>query len=102
MPASKRPAASIRAEFRDNFSAPIIYFDVASAHGVTNSAIQIELASRILVPHADGTVASEFLTTGRLRCSPTAANHLRNAIVKAIEMLSLPKRATTESTGEIN
>jgi hypothetical protein len=54
------------------------------------------------VPRPDGTVASEFLTTGRLRCSPTAANHLRNAIVKAIEMLSLPTRATTETMGEIN
>lgn len=101
MAAPKRPA-SIGAEFRDNYSAPIIYFDVASAHEVTNGAVQIELASRILVPRPDGTVVSEFLTTGRLRCSPTAANHLRNAIAKAVEMLSLPKDATTETTGEIN
>jgi hypothetical protein len=101
MAAPKRPS-TIRAEFRDNYSAPIVYFDVASAHGVTNGAIQIELASRILVPRADGTLVSEFLTTGRLRCSPIAANHLRNAIVKAVEMLSLQRGATTETTGEIN
>ncbi len=64
--------ADVSHAFRDSGTAPIVYFDAVSAHGVLNGAIQIELVSRILVPLADGGVRLEFLTSGRLRCSPAA------------------------------
>jgi hypothetical protein len=90
-------SADVKAGFRDNNYAPIVYFDATSAHGVLNGTIQIELVARILVRRDDDSAGFEFLTTGRLRCSPTAANHLRDALGKALEMLSLPRPATSEA-----
>ena len=49
--------------------------------------IQIELAARILNAVPDGGVEIKFITTGRLRCSPTAALNLRNAIDAVLKML---------------
>ncbi len=54
-------------------TAPFVYFDISPAHGIMGGAIQIELASRILNAVSDGSVEIKFITTGRLRCSPTAA-----------------------------
>jgi hypothetical protein len=61
-------------------TAPFVYFDLSPAHGILGGAIQIELAARILNAVPDGGVEIKFITTGRLRCSPTAAMNLRNAI----------------------
>jgi len=65
--------------YDDSSNAPFVYFDLAPIHGVMSGAVQIELASRTFA-HVDGVVAVKFMTTGRLRCSPTAAKHLRDAI----------------------
>jgi hypothetical protein len=61
-----------------------VYFEFAPAFGVFAGAIQIELASRILTPRPGGAVDIEFVTSGRLRCSPAAAAHLRDAINKSL------------------
>jgi len=69
---------------------PNIYFDIAPAYGVMSGIVQIELGARILVPHADDTVDVRFVTCGRLRCSATAAMHLRNALDASLKMLEQP------------
>lgn len=87
--------------FRDSDVAPFVYFDTSSAHGVIAGAIQIELVSRILVPLANGGVRIEYLTSGRLRCSPTAIKALRNSIDKALEMLTQPQTEPTVGMGPL-
>lgn len=86
---------ALRPVVRSTEAAPFVYFDTTSAFGTFNGVVQIELVSRAmaLAPLADGGVQSEFLTTARLRCSPTAAASLRDAIDKALEMLKAPQQA---------
>jgi hypothetical protein len=73
--------------YEDTGRASFIYFDIASAHGIMNGAIQIELASRVLIPDPAGPVEIRFRTTGHLRCSPSAAVQLRDALSAALQML---------------
>jgi hypothetical protein len=73
--------------YPDAHAAPFVYFDVIGAMGTMEGAIQIEVASRILRPVGDA-VQIEFLTTARLRCSAVAAQHLRDALDKTLQMLS--------------
>ena len=63
-------------------TAPFVYFDLCPTHGILGGAVQIELAARILnaIP-------------GRLRCSPTAALNLRNAIDASLKMLEHPQQS---------
>ncbi len=74
-------------------TAPIVYFDMAPAHGVMSGQVQIELACRILNALPDGNVEIKFITSGRLRCSATAALNLRNAIDAALKMLEQPQQS---------
>ena len=74
-------------------TAPFVYFDISPVYGILAGAIQIELASRTLSALADGNVEIKFVTSGRLRCSPTAALNLRNAIDSALKMLDQPQHA---------
>ena len=73
-------------------TAPFVYFDLSPTHGILGGAIQIELAARILNAVPDGGVEIKF-TTGRLRCSPTAAMKLRNGIDAALKMLEHPQQS---------
>jgi hypothetical protein len=90
--------------FHNPETAPVIYFDIAPAYGIFNGAIQIELAGRTLKPAPSGPVEIEFLVTGRLRCSPIAAGHLREAIDKALEMLknASEQPAAAVAPGKLN
>jgi hypothetical protein len=74
-------------------TAPFVYFDISPTHGILGGAIQIELAARILNAVPDGSVEIKFITTGRLRCSPTAALNLRHAIDAALKMLEQPQQS---------
>ncbi len=76
-------------------TAPFVYFDIAPAHGVMAGMIQIELASRTLNPKPDGSVDVVFVTSGRLRCSESAAIHLRNALNASLAMLDPPQQSPT-------
>ncbi len=78
-------------------TAPIVYFDMAPAHGVMGGLIQIELACRILNAQPDGSVETKFITSGRLRCGPVAALNLRNAIDASLKMLEQPQQAPAAS-----
>jgi hypothetical protein len=68
--------------------APFIYFDGAATYGVSNGAIQIELAANTIMPEGTGT-RTDVLITAHLRCSPAAAMGLRDAISRALEMTGL-------------
>ena len=72
-------------------SAPLVYFDIVGAYGTMNGSIEVELATRILVPQPDGSTQVKFLSSGRLRCSATAASNLRNALDAALKMLEQPQ-----------
>jgi hypothetical protein len=65
--------------------APFIYCDGVVTYGFNNGMVQLELAANSLVPEGRG-VRTAVLVTAHLRCSPGAANQIRNAIEKAIAM----------------
>ena len=71
--------------------APLVYFDIVAAYGTMHGAIDVELATRILVPKTDGSTEIKFLSSGRLRCTPTAAANLRNALDAALKMVEQPQ-----------
>jgi hypothetical protein len=74
-----------------NESAPFVYFDNAVTYGVLNGAIQLELTANTIVPGGGPTkTATEFVVVAHLRCSPAAAIDLKNAIEKALLMLTPP------------
>lgn len=92
------PSTAVRPTFRDNYAAPVVYFDGSVAFGTCAGAIQIELVSRILVPRAAGGVDTEMLVTGRLRCTPLAAKSLQDSIERALEILSTSDQSSGEAS----
>ncbi len=76
--------------YENRNDAPMIYFDIAPAYGVMSGIVQIELGARVLIPHQDDSVDVRFVSCGRLRCSATAATHLRNALDASLKMLEQP------------
>ena len=83
-------------------AAPLVYFDIVAAYGTMNGAIEIELATRILVPKADGTTEVKFLCTGRMRCSATAAQNLRNGLDGALKMLEQSQQPAPAGASRMN
>jgi hypothetical protein len=81
--------------------APLIYFDIVGAYGTMNGAVEIELATRILVPRADSSTEVKFISTGRLRCSAQAAANLRDGLNAALKMLE-PVRPHPVAASELN
>ena len=71
-------------------AAPLVYFDIVGAYGTMNGSIEIELATRILVPRTDGSTEVKFISSGRLRCTQAAAVNLRNGLDAALKMLEQP------------
>jgi len=76
-------------------SAPLVYFDIIGAYGTMNGSIEMELATRILVPKPDGSTEVKFISTGRLRCTANAATNLRNGLDAALKMLEQPEAKTS-------
>jgi len=85
-----KPPASIIYEDTGG-AAPLVYFDIVAAYGTMHGAVEIELATRILVPKPDGAIEVKFLSSARLRCSATAAANLRNGLDAALKMLEQPQ-----------
>jgi hypothetical protein len=71
-------------------AAPLVYFDIVGAYGTMNGSIEIELATRILIPKPDGSTEVKFMSSGRLRCTQNAAANLRNGLDAALKMLEQP------------
>ena len=72
--------------FAENIGCPFIFFDGVSCNGSMHGVVEIELAARILSPAQDGSVAVKYTPTVRLRCSPTAAKALSQAIDVVLKM----------------
>ena len=70
--------------------APLIYFDIVGAYGTMSGAVEIELATRILIPRANGSTEIKFISSGRLRCSAAAAANLRQGLDAVLKMLEQP------------
>jgi hypothetical protein len=96
------PISAQTPPYEDSGTAPFIYFDIAPIFGVMAGAIQIELASRILIPNSSGGVKVKIIATGHLRCSPAAAQHLRSALEATLKMLEQPQEQPLAATGRLN
>ena len=84
-------------------NAPLVYFDIVGAYGTMNGSIEIELATRILVPKSDGSTDVKFISSGRLRCTQNAAVNLRNGLDAALKMLEQPQASTASiAAGKLN
>ena len=84
-------------------NAPLVYFDIVGAYGTMNGSIEIELATRILVPKSDGSTEVKFISSGRLRCTQNAAANLRNGLDSALKMLEQPQtNAAAVAAGKLN
>ena len=83
-------------------AAPLVYFDIVGAYGIMHGTVEIELATRILVPAPNGLTDVKFLSSGRLRCSPTAAANLRNALDAALKMLEAPQQPDPVAASKMN
>jgi len=83
-------------------AAPLVYFDIVGAYGTMNGSIEIELATRILVPKSDGSTEVKFISSGRLRCTQNAATNLRNALDSALKMLEQPQANAAIAAGKLN
>lgn len=92
-----KPSAAILYEDTGGM-APLVYFDIVAAYGVMTGGIEVELATRILVPKTNGATEVKFLSSGRLRCTPTAATNLRNALDAALKMLEQPQANAVATT----
>lgn len=83
----KSPAPSSSVPMMKNpATAPLIYFDNVPVFGVFAGNIEIELAARLLMPKADGSVFADMGCMAHLRCSPGAAIALVDALTKALDM----------------
>lgn len=84
--------------YEDVASAPLVYFDLVACNGIMNGAVQVEVAQRILVPIPDGGVNVKFATSGRIRCSPAAAQALISGLQAALKMLEQPEPVTASAS----
>ena len=84
--------------YKENDDAPFIYFDLAPTYGQLVGAIQVELGARVISPTPDGGTSIYFTTVARLRCSPMAAESLRDALTKALDMFNQPEQAPTSAS----
>ena len=84
-------------------AAPLVYFDIIGAYGIMHGTVEIELATRILVPKPDGSTEVRFISSGRIRCSANAATNLRNGLDAALKMLEQPQAsAGAIAAGKLN
>jgi hypothetical protein len=84
-------------------AAPLVYFDIVGAYGTMNGSIEIELATRILIPKPDGSTEVKFISSGRLRCTQNAAVNLRNGLDAALKMLEQPQaNMAVVAAGKLN
>lgn len=84
-------------------AASVVYFDIVGAYGTMNGSVEVELATRILVPKPDGSTEVKFISSGRIRCTANAAANLRNSLDTALKMPEQPQAgATAIAAGRLN
>ncbi len=95
MAATSKNAAAVPL-LKNAAAAPVIYFDGSPVHGAMAGHIEVELATRILMPKADGGVSADMLCVAHLRCSPQAAQSLIDALSHSLAMLTQATQAESE------
>lgn len=80
------PQASAAPLMKNAATAPLVYFDNVPVFGVFAGNIEVELATRLLMPKPNGGVIADMGCTAHLRCSPGAAMALIDALTKALDM----------------
>ena len=81
-----KPVGAAAPILKNSAAAPFVHFDNVPVMGTYQGNIEIELASRTLMPKPDGSVVAELNCVGHLRCSVQAASMLIEALEKALEM----------------
>jgi hypothetical protein len=92
--------------YLNNENAPFVFFDGPIAWGTYGGIIEIEVGARAMTATHDGEnelpAATEIHVVGRLRCSPTAARKLRDAIDRTLTMLDRSQDAMAAAVGKLN
>jgi hypothetical protein len=100
---SKNNVFTTVSAFANSSTAPFIYFDAVACHGALHGVVEIELVARIIIPIPDGGVELTFVPTGRLRCSPAAAESLRQSIEIAVKMAQqTPQQTPAAAASRLN
>jgi hypothetical protein len=90
------------AAYANSSMVPFIYFDGVACYGALHGVVEIELAARIMIPTPDGGVELKFVPTGRLRCSPAAAESLRLSIETAAKMARQAQQQPPAAVSRLN
>lgn len=80
------PPASSPPLMKNAATAPLVYFDNVPVFGVFAGNLEVDLATRLLMPKPNGGVFADMGCTANLRCSPGAAIALIDALTKALDM----------------
>jgi len=83
-------------------TAPIVYFDIAPAHGVIGGAVQIELAVRILNAVSDGSVETSSSRADGFDVVPLLPWNLRNAVDASLRMILEQPQQAPAATAKMN
>ena len=71
-------------------AAQLIAFDRAPHFAVIDGLVRIGLTRQILTLDEEGHTAGHYISAGQIVCSPAAAQHLRDALDKALLLGSKP------------
>lgn len=69
-------------------TAPVVYFDGAPVYGHWQGNVEVTLTARSVGLKSDNTVSIDCAAVAQLRCCAQAAANLRDALDKALAMLS--------------
>lgn len=83
-----RPTGAPAPLIKNSSAAPFVYFDNAPVYGAFGGNVEVELTARALMPKQEGSIISEVICVGHLRCTPQAALALAEALSKAVDMHS--------------
>jgi hypothetical protein len=78
----------------DDFSvqnAPVLYFDTVPVCGNNQGVMSLMLGIKVIAPSRSGQTISKQRIVAHLRCTATAARHLRDAIDRALLLGAEPQ-----------
>jgi hypothetical protein len=96
-----KPPAGPAPLLKNAASAPFVYFDNVPVYGCFSGHLELELCARLLMPKPDGTVTTDLGCTAHLRCSPSAAAQLVDALTKALDMMSKQQERPSETLNSL-
>lgn len=79
------------AAFRDNPSAPLVFFDFCQTYGVVGGTVVVALTARVVAPGENDAIPVT-VPVAHLRCTPAGAQNLVSALTSALKMLEQPQQ----------